>query len=796
MPRPPQIPQRKKPATKVTKKQTEVDKAAQLFQQGFALHQQGKLSEAKKIYEKVLEINANHFDALNMAGAAEAQLGEFEVAVDLISRAIAINPNEASCYNNRGNALLKLKQAEDALASFDHAVQLKPNFAEAHFNRGNALVELKQYESALATYEKAIQIKPDYSDAYTSRGKVLLELKQFENALASYDKAIQLKPEYAEALFFRGNTLLALKQPEAALASFDKAIKLKPNYAQAYNNRGSAFIEIRDPQAALTSYEKAIQIEPDYPNPYFNCGNALRMLKQPDAALANYNKAIELQPDYAEIYRSRGNLFIELKQPDRAIASYKLAFDLKPDLEYLLGSVVHTQMFLGDWKKFEDTVYNLFEEIKKDKKVSISFPILALTDVLTTQYQSASIWTKDKCPVNLILGPISKSVCNDKIRIGYYSADFQNHATAFLMAELFERHEKSKFEVIGFSFGPTVHDAMRQRLEAAFSQFIDVRLQSDKEVAQLSRSMGIDIAVDLKGYTGDARPEIFSYRAAPIQISYLGYPGTMAAEYIDYLIADPTLVPAESQKHYSEKIIYLPDSYQVNDRQRVIANTVYSRETLGLPQEGFVFCCFNNNYKITPSTFDGWMRILHAVQGSVLWLLEGNATAAVNLRKEAQARGIDPQRLVFAKRMDLPEHLARHRAADLFIDTLPYNAHTTASDALWAGLPVLTCMGESFASRVAGSLLNAVGMPELVTTTQADYEALAIDLALNPAKLAALKAKLEKNRLTTPLFDTPRFTKHLEAAYAQVYQRYRDDLPPEHVYIKSDIERIEPKVFG
>jgi predicted O-linked N-acetylglucosamine transferase (SPINDLY family) len=729
------------------------DKAKKLFQQGFALHKQGKLNEARSVYEKVLSINPKHFDMLNMYGIAQAQLGNFKAAADLISRAIAINPNHASFYNNRGGTLLKLKQSEAALVDFKKAIQLKPDLADAHNNQGLALRELEQYEAALASFEKAIQLKADYADAYNNRGLVLLGLKQPEAALASIDKAIQLKLDYVDAYINRGCALMELKQLEAALASHEKAIELKPDYVEAHLSRGNALLELRKPETALVSYEKAIQ----------------------------------LNPNYAEAYRKSGNANRELRQLEAALASYETALALKPDLDFLLGELLFMQMYLCDWRTFQDRVSELSDKLKNNLMVSTSFPTLALTDVLVMHYKAAYIWSKDTCPSSATLGTILKSAPKDKIRIGYYSSDFHNHATAYLMAELFERHDKSKFEVIAFSFGPSVQDAMRQRLEAAFSQFIDVRLQSDKDVAQLSRTMGIDIAIDLKGYTADSRPGIFSYRAAPIQISYLGYPGTMAAEYIDYLIADPTLVPVESQKYYSEKIIYLPDSYQVNDRQRVIADTVYTRDALGLPPEGFVFCCFNNNYKITPPTFDGWMRILHAVPGGVLWLLEDNATAAVNLRKEAQARGIDSQRLVFAKRMDLPEHLARHRAADLFIDTLPYNAHTTASDALWAGLPVLTCMGESFASRVAGSLLNAIGMPELVPTTQADYEALAIDLALNPAKLAALKAKLEKNRLTTPLFDTPRFTKHIETAYMQVYQRYRDDLPPEHVYVNGGV---------
>lgn len=353
------------------------------------------------------------------------------------------------------------------------------------------------------------------------------------------------------------------------------------------------------------------------------------------------------------------------------------------------------------------------------------------------------------------------------------------------MAELFELHDKNKFELIAFSFRPCEKDEMRQRLLNTFDQFIDVSLKSDKDISLLSREINIDIAVDLMGFTKNNRVNIFSYRVAPIQVNYLGYPGTMVAEYIDYIIADRTLIPLQNQQHYSEKVVYLPNSYQSNDRQRVIADKVFTKEELNLPNDGFVFCCFNNNFKITPETFDGWMRILKAVEGSVLWLLEDNLTAGINLRKEAQNRGIDPKRLVFANRMKLPEHLARHKAADLFIDTLPYNAHTTASDALWAGLPVLTCMGECFASRVAASLLNAIELPELITTTQEQYVATAIELATNPAKLKEIKQKLERNRLTTALFDSPRFTKHIEAAFMQMYERYQADLPPDHIYIEA-----------
>ncbi len=350
------------------------------------------------------------------------------------------------------------------------------------------------------------------------------------------------------------------------------------------------------------------------------------------------------------------------------------------------------------------------------------------------------------------------------------------------MAELFELHDKSQFELVGFSFGPETNDEVRARLEKSFDHFIEVGNKPEIDIAQLSRSLNIDIAVDLKGFTQDSRTGIFSYRAAPVQVNYLGYPGTMGAEYIDYIVADKILIPLNAQSRYTEKVVYLPNSYQVNDRKRVISDKKFTRQELGLPEHRFVFCCFNNNYKILPETFASWMRILKYVDGSVLWLFQDNSWAVENLKKEAKKQGITPNRLVFAERLPLPEHLARHRQADLFLDTFPYNAHTTASDALWAGLPVLTLMGESFASRVAASLLNAIGSPELITSSQEEYEALAIELALNPTKLADIKLSLANSRLIAPLFDTPLFTKNLEAAYIKMVERYRADLEPEHIF--------------
>jgi len=437
-----------------------------------------------------------------------------------------------------------------------------------------------------------------------------------------------------------------------------------------------------------------------------------------------------------------------------------------------------------DWKEFETNVMNLSLSISEGKKLSSSFSVMTLTDSLIIHRRASEIMIKDTHPFNTSIGAISQKPRKEKIRIGYYSRDFREHPVSYLTVELFELHSKSQFELIAFYSGEPESSHIQKRVSAAFFEFIDIRLKSDKEVAELSRAMGIDIAVDLTGLTANQRVNIFAYRAAPIQLSYIGYLGTIGADYYDYIIADKTIIPVESQFHYAEKIIYLP-SYQVNDSKRLIADKIFKKEELNLPINGFIFCCLNNNYKIVPSTFDGWMKILNAVPDSVLFLYASNKWAVANLKIEAEKRGVSQNRLVFGGRIERSEYLARFKIVDLFLDTLPYNAGATASDALWAGLPVLTCVGESFASRVAASLLNAIELPELITTTQAEYEARAIELATNPEKLKTIKDKLHRNRLTTALFDTPRFTKHIESAYRKVYERYYANLPPDHIYIEG-----------
>jgi predicted O-linked N-acetylglucosamine transferase (SPINDLY family) len=509
---------------------------------------------------------------------------------------------------------------------------------------------------------------------------------------------------------------------------------------------------------------------------------ALRRLED---ELASYDKAIARKPDDADGYVNRGRVLLKLKRYEDALASLEAAIALKPDYEFLCGGVLLTKMRICEFSNMEIEFVRISERIMRGEKAGRPVDIIAVSSSLEVQRKAAEVWIRKGHSTHAALPSIPKHPAREKIRIGYFSADFFNHPTMHLMAELIEKHDRSRFELIAFSFGPERNDEMRRKSMTIFDKFIDVRNMSDKDVALLSRNLEIDIAVDLKGLHFGARTGIFAWRAAPIQINYLGYSGTMGAEYIDYIIADPIVIPEESKQHYCEKIVYMPNSYQVNDTKRSISDKAFTREGLGLPPTGFVFCCFNDNFKITPRVFDCWMRILKRVEGSVLWLLEDNAKAASNLRMEATKRGVDATRLFFARRIPLDEHIARYRFAHLFLDTTPYNAHTTASEALWAGLPMLTQIGETFAGRVAASVLEAIGLPELITKSQSEYEARAIELAMSPEELSAIKDKLAKNRLTTSLFDTELYTRHLEAAYEAIWERYHLGLPADHIYIQA-----------
>jgi predicted O-linked N-acetylglucosamine transferase (SPINDLY family) len=738
---------------------------------------------AQQILDEVIKEDSNNSKANELLAYIYGNLGQVDISFDLLI--VACNQNNCSpeALYYLGSLQLKRSLFAEAIKTFKRSILKGGEFFEALHDLATAQANEGEITSSLNNYQKCLRYVDASHDLFNKIALIFDELKRYDEAIFHYDMALSLKPDYAEAWCNKGITLFELQRYEEAIAHFDKALSLRSDYAEAWSNKGIILNELQRYDEAIAHYEKALSLKPDYAEAWSNIGAVLNKFQRYDEAIIQYDKALSLRPDLAGVWSNKGVTLYELKRYDEAIVHYDKALSLKKDMEWIYGDLFYVRLKLCSWQDLFNSYKNIPKKIFANERIINPFALLALSDDALLNKKSSEVFMKNKYPFNPVLGYIPKHLKKQKIQIGYFSANFHNHAVGYLMAELFELHDKSQFELVGFSFGPKANDGMRQRLKKSFDQFIECGTKSDIEIAQLCRNLNIDIAVDLMGITKDFRTGIFSYRAAPVQVNYLGYPGTMGADYMDYIIADRTLIPIESQAFYSEKVVYLPNTYQVNDRKRSISDNQFTRNELGLPEEGFVFCCFNNNYKILPSTFESWMRILKVVDGSVLWLLQDNDLSMNNLKKEASKQGVDSCRLIFAERMSLPEHLARHRQADLFLDTFPYNAHTTASDALWAGLPVLTMMGQSFASRVAASLLNAIGLSELITNTQKEYEALAIELAINPKKLTDIKHKLETNRLTTPLFNTPLFTKNIEIAYIKMMERYHADLEPDHISI-------------
>jgi predicted O-linked N-acetylglucosamine transferase (SPINDLY family) len=768
-----------------------VDYAEAYINRGNVLRELRRCEAAVASYGKAIELAPGSF-LLHLAyygrGSALAELTRYDEAVASYDEAIKLDPVDYLAYCSRGSALKKLRRFEEALAGFEQTIALKGDYPEAYFYRGQVLQEMGRFEAALQSYDKAIELTPDHLSPYlahSSRGFALAGLKRFDEALAAFEQAIALKGDYFDAYCARGNVLQELRRYEAAVASYDEAIALDPDDLRAqpaYSSRAFSLKELKRFEEALASYDRAIVLRDDDAEVYHNRGCVLQEMARHGPAIASFDRVIALKADCIEAYQGRGFSLLNRGRHEAAIASFDQAIALKADQKFLLGFRRYVQMQICDWDGLAPYLKRLEQELRSRNPVSAPFQVLALVDSPLLHRLAAEIWVREECPPDDALGTIPQRPLSDKIRIGYFSADFRDHPVSLLTAELFETHDRSKFEIIAFALGPKVRDAVRERLERAFDRFIDVSDRSDLDVAETARHMGIDIAVDLGGFTEYSRPKIFALRAAPIQMSYIGYLGTMGAPYMDYLLADPTTIPAKEQQSYSEQIIYLP-SYQVNDSKRPVVERTLTREELGLPAAGFVFSCFNANYKITPATFAVWMRILLRVEGSSFFLYAGNEIAERNLRKEAERCGVDSHRMVFGKYLAQEDYLARFRTMDLFLDTLPYNAGTTASDALWAGLPVLTCAGQAFAGRVAASLLNAIELPELVTSTTEQYEEMAVQLGENPELLGEIKRKLALNRLKTALFDTRLFTKHLEIAYTRVHERQRAGLAPQAIFV-------------
>jgi protein O-GlcNAc transferase len=691
------------------------------YRQALQLHQQGELAQAEALYKSLIAADPKHADATHYLGVIYHQIGRHSEAVQTITQAIQLNPTNADYLSNQGLAYKALGQFDAAIECFQRALKLAPNDLDVYYNLGNTGIEAERFDLAAQAYRRILRDYPQDAD---------------------------LKEALCHALDRQGY----LHQQSGRYAEAERC------------------------------YQEAIQFQPQQPALYYNLGNALRELGKAKEAAQQYQRAIQLNPNDADAYNNLGNVQRELGDLQAAINAYETALKLNPELYHAKVHLVHQKQHACDWQGLDDAINQIKSWVHTKPEAQISpFAFLAMPNTSANeQKQCANNWLKNRYSSAFAQGKglaFEYARTHQKLRLGYLSADFRLHPLASLISELIELHDKNSFEIHAYSYGVNDQSTERKRLEKAFDHFVDIRALSTLDAAKKINDDQIDILVDLTGFTQTSRSQIVALRPAPINLSWLGFPGTMGelngTPLFDYLLTDAVITPPASAKNYAEKLALLPHTYQPNDRKRPIEKTK-NRQAYDLPENAFVFCCFNQTFKILPKVFDAWMHILKHVPNSVLWLLECNSLAKSNLIREAEVRGISQARLIFAPRVSMDEHMARQACADLFLDTLPYNAHTTTSDALWAGLPVLTCMGDTFASRVAASLLNAADLPELITQSLAEYQAKAIELASQPETLKAIKHKLDKHREQVPLFDTVQFARDLEKIYTGIWQNYSE----------------------
>ncbi len=747
---------------------TSIPRQLALAEQHF---RKGNHDFAEPLLREILSRTPAHTKANELLGYITGNRGELDVSFALLKTAVA-SPEasgEASYY--LGKHFLDRQLFSDACVAFEQALSRAGNFFEGLHDLAVAMTGSGNAAAALAFYDKALALRPDFAQGWFNKAVALDALNRFDDALHSYNKALAIDPSDATAWYNRGATLNDLGRYDEALASHDKTLALDPAHAKAWSNRGVTL-------SALKRYKEA---------------------------LACHEKALSLQPGFAEAWGRGADVFSELKYPDKALTYFAKALALKADIPYAQGGLLRARMALCLWtatpgvgpatlaigQHFEQ----LLTAIDAQQRVATPFVALAMPSTLAQQRLCGEIYSRDRSPVVAPYGRAQFLKTDGRIRIGYFSCDFRTHAVSFLTAGLFEHHDRSRFEVHAFALSVPDDDPVTARLRAAFEHFHNVENLPDHEVVEQARRLNIDIAIDLTGHTQGARTGIFARRAAPVQVSYLGFPGTMGAPFIDYLVADSIVVPDGNADAYTEKVVFLPDCFQINDAARAVAPAP-CRASCGIPDEAFVFCSFNSVYKINPRIFDVWMNIMQGVQHSVLWLVGETDAQQKNLRAWAATRGVAPHRLIFAGTLPYAGHLARYALADLVLDTLPFNGGTTTSDALWGGAPVLTCTGNTFAGRMAASLLHTMGLPELVTGSLDDYQTQAVHLAHHPAKLEALRQRLSANRATSPLFNTRLGTRHIEAAYVEMHQRAAAGLPPAHLRIAHLTETAAADTAG
>jgi protein O-GlcNAc transferase len=777
------------------------------FQGALALRKQGHSHRADALCAGVLQTDPNHFDAYHLRGLIALEMGDMDRGIEFIERSLAINPNQPLAHSNLGNALLTVGQPLRALDSLDQALRLKSDLSIAHYNRGNALKALGRAEQALVSYDAALRVDGSHAKTLNNRGVVLQELGRLQEARSSFEQALHLDPRFAapgknlaavllkvgrplealtvservlerepgdpQAICARGNALLALERLDAAIECYTRALQIDPDCVAALLNRGAVLQRLKRLEPALEDCELALRLRPESVLALCNAGDLLLGLDRAEPALANYERALALAPEDCDALHGRGAALLKLGRFEAAAQAFEGLLRIQPDNPSALGNLFHLRLEQCDWHDYGDLSARAFESLRRTKRFVNPLSLL-LHDDSEINLSCARAFVEEKFSPQQSLGPFPPPASlrdRKKIRLAYVSADFADHPVAHLLAGVLERHDREHFEVIGVSLRSRGSGPLEQRVHGALDKYLDASAMSDRGMAESMREWSVDIAVDLMGFTDGSRQGIFAHRAAPVQVNYLGYAGTTGAPYMDYLLGDAVVIPPGDDRWYSEKVVRLPDCYLPTDDRRTVDDAP-TRIQAGLPQRGFVFCAFTKAHKISPRVFEIWMRLLRQTEGSVLWLGDMGGAARANLLREAERFGVERGRLVLAPRVaGRREHLGRQALADLYLDTLPYNAHSTACDALWAGVPVLTCTGSGFASRVAASALAAAGLPELVTCSLEEYERRALDLAHRPERLQELRLRLTPQDKRLPLFDTARYTGHLEAAFRRMHDR-------------------------
>jgi predicted O-linked N-acetylglucosamine transferase (SPINDLY family) len=755
---------------------------ALLLQQAVRKHHEGDLRSAAELYVRVLRVDARQADALHLFGVALIQGGQTVQGADLIRRSLEVRDAQPAAHANLGNAEFSLNNFQQALSSYERAISLQPANPPAFNGRANALLALGRVEEALRSFERALELDPNFAEAAGNRGVALLKLNRVEEALASLDRSLVLRPADARVLTARAIAHEHLGLHEEALADADRALGVAPDFADAWHCRITALIALWKLPDALADIERRMTAAPQDPKLLVLRSRAQAKLGRSEAALKDLEAALKLQPDMAEAGFELGMLAVVMQQYERATHAFSHLVTRNACHEYLDGAHLHAKLQCLDWREFDACALRVIDGVRRNARVDLPLSFNAVCDEPQLQLQCARTYVgyqagRAVAPARPLLP------AGSRIKIAYLSADFVEHPVAYLITRLLELHDRRQFEVIAYSWRDSPGSAAAARVRTAVDQFIDLSQRADAEVAQMIREAGTHVAIDLMGHTAAHRIGILAGRPAGVQVNYLGFPGTMGCKHIDYIIADGVVIPAGMERHYSEKVVRLPHTFQVNDANRTRPSATARRCDHGLPEDGLVVAAFHASYKINPPLFDTWCRILKTLPDSVLWLVSGAPAAELHLREAAARRGVDPSRLRFAARVAYTDHLERLTLADLCLDTWPFNGGATTSDALWCAVPVVTRAGGSFSSRMSASLLDAVGLAPLTACTFEEYEAIAVDLARDQGRRRQLRAALLDARDTSPLFDTGRFRTHIEQAYRMMWERFAAGEPPADIRI-------------